>query len=135
MTTVGVSIATKEVQFDRNAKVKFVIWDIAGADKLTTVSRAYLAGANGYVLVADGTRAGTLETAVALKTTIDNVLDHPKSIHLVNKHDLSDAWEIDSNDHIHLQPHMKWQLTSAKSGEGVEQAFLSLARQFLDDVR
>ena len=58
-TTVGVSIVTKEVQLDRDSMVKLIIWDIAGADKLTTVSHAYLQGANGYVLVADGTRRQT----------------------------------------------------------------------------
>ncbi len=135
MTTVGVSIVTKEVQFDQHARVKFVIWDIAGADKLTTVSRSYLAGANGYVLVADGTRTDTIESALALKAAIDNALSQPKSIQLLNKHDLIDDWKIDANTHAHLHAGMKWQLTSAKSGEGVEQAFISLARRFLDDVR
>lgn len=135
MTTVGVSISTKEVQFDQDARVKFVIWDIAGADKLTTVSRAYLEGANGYLLVADGTRRETVETALALKTTIDNLLDQPKLINLINKSDLSEDWQFNTSDFSDAQALMNWQVTSAKSGEGVEQAFLSLAKQFLDDVR
>ncbi len=130
MTTVGVSIVTREVQLDRNARVKLVIWDIAGADKLTTVSRAYLAGANGYILVADGTRRQTLETAMELEKAANAALNHPRSIKLINKHDLADAWEADDQDGL-----ADWQITSAKSGEGVEQAFLTLARRFLDDAR
>ena len=135
MTTVGVSIVTKEVQLDHDSMVKLIIWDIAGADKLTTVSRAYLQGANGYVLVADGTRQQTVETALELKQAIDTVLDNPKSISLINKHDLTEAWEVHPETRIGAEQGVKWQLTSAKSGEGVEEAFLSLARHFLDDVR
>ncbi len=135
MTTVGVSIVTRRVQLDRNAEVKLVIWDIAGADKLSTVSRAYLAGANGYLLVADGTRRQTLESALELKRAVDAELGNPRSIQLINKHDLAEAWEVEADYLDALRASGDWKLTSAKTGEGVEEAFLTLARRFLDDAR
>ena len=132
MTTVGVSIVTREVRLDRDALVKLVVWDIAGADRLSTVSRAYLAGANGCIFVADGTRPDTFDAALELKKSVDAALNHPRSISLINKHDLADEWRIDTEQRAQLSD---WKLTSAKTGEGVEDAFLALARAFLDDAR
>ncbi len=132
MTTVGVSIVTREVRLDRDALVKLVIWDIAGADRLSTVSRAYLAGANGCIFVADGTRPDTFDAALELKESVNAALSHPRSVSLINKHDLADQWRIDSEQRAQLSD---WKLTSAKTGEGVEDAFLALARAFLDDAR
>ena len=40
-----------------------MLWDIYGQDEFQTVRESYLRGASGYLLVADGTRAATLDTA------------------------------------------------------------------------
>ena len=40
-----------------------ILWDIAGEDDVTAIRMSYVRGAAGYFLVADGTRAETLDVA------------------------------------------------------------------------
>lgn len=134
-TTVGVSICTRSVELATDVSVKFVIWDIAGADRLTTVSRSYLSGANGCILVADGTRKKTIENALELKVAVDVQLDNPEMICLLNKHDLFADWVVDNEYFSYLDSLDSWQMTSARTGEGVEDAFTLLARKFLDHAK
>ena len=65
LTTVGVKIDKKSVTLDGTV-VDLVIWDIYGQDDYQKVRMSYLRGAAGYLLVADGTRRSTLDTALAL---------------------------------------------------------------------
>ena len=57
LTTVGVKVDKKVVAVD-DTQVTLLLWDIYGQDEFQTVKPAYLRGASGYLLVADGTRAG-----------------------------------------------------------------------------
>ena len=134
-TTVGVSISTRNVAVAPDVAIKFVIWDIAGADKLTTVSRSYLSGANGCILVADGTRTKTIENALELKVSVDVQLNNPNMICLLNKHDLVSDWSIDNEYFSYLDSISSWYNTSARTGEGVEDAFTLLAKKFLDHAK
>jgi small GTP-binding protein len=130
-TTVGVKIDTKVCEPKPGVQVKFIIWDVAGADSLSTVSRSYLSGANGYILVADGTRKETLDTAIALKQQVDSLLTNPQSICILNKFDLTNAWEVSDEYLISATEFSQWIRTSAKSGEGVEEVFKTLSEQFI----
>lgn len=135
LTTVGVSIVTKNVQIETDVNVKMVIWDIAGADHLTTVSRSYLSGANGYLLIADGTRPETLKSAIELKNAVDRNLGNPPAIQLINKYDLKEDWSVDSELLTQSGGQSQWKFTSALSGVGVEEAFVELARRFFGDAK
>jgi small GTP-binding protein len=127
LTTVGVKIDTKEVLLDGIGRVKLVVWDIAGTDQLKPLFQRYLQGAAGYLLVADGTRADTLDNAMDLRAHVESQLGSLPFVGLINKCDLSDQWEIPPN---RLQgADGLWLETSALSGANVEQAFLDLARR------
>lgn len=125
-TTVGVTIETKLVATG-SGEVKLVIWDIAGSNAISPVTQAYLRGAAGLLFVADGTRRGTLSSVSDLREQSTALLGAVPAVGLINKHDLRDAWEIDSTDlaalHAQSVPTM---LTSAKTGEHVEEAFQRL---------
>ena len=64
LTTVGVKIEKKSV--DLGARSRSDHWDLHGEDDFQKVRMSYLRGASGYLLVADGTRRATLDTALAL---------------------------------------------------------------------
>jgi len=66
LTTVGVKIDKKKVSLD-SGEMTLMLWDIYGQDEFQTVRDSYLRGATGYLLVADGTRYSTLDTAVVLQ--------------------------------------------------------------------
>ena len=66
LTTVGVKIDKKTVEV-KGRQVALILWDIAGEDEVSTVRMSYLRGSAGYLLVADGTRAASLEVARSLR--------------------------------------------------------------------
>ena len=129
--TIGVTIEKKEVLAGGQA-VNMILWDIAGEDELEKVRPAYLRGAAGYVLVVDGTRRGTLDTAVDLHAKAAELLGDVPFVVLLNKSDLTGQWALD--DDVAGDPAADgWTVTrtSAKTGDGVEAAFGVLAERML----
>lgn len=130
LTTVGVKIDTKLVKLDEALNVKLILWDIAGNDALTTATASYLRGAAGYLLVVDGTRKPTWNSALKLQQAVAAQIgaDKPFMV-LLNKADLHEQWELD-DALLAPQTDAGWLIlrSSAKTGEGVEEAFATLAR-------
>ena len=127
LTTVGVKIDKKTVAVPGN-DVDLVLWDIYGEDDFQKMRASYLRGASGYLLVVDGTRRATLDTARDLhRLALDTVGPVPFLV-LLNKADLVEQWEID-HDVLTALSREGWVAvqTSAKTGEGVEEAFSRLA--------
>ena len=135
LTTVGVKIDRKSVDVDRD-RVDLVIWDIYGHDDFQKMRVSYLRGASGYLLVADGTRAATLATAVELQHLAQQTLGDVPFILAVNKADLRDEWQI-GDTALDALAGGGWRVmkTSAKTGEMVEGAFASLGRAMLAPAR
>ena len=82
--------------------------------------------------MADGTRAGTLETAIGLnQKVIEEVGDVPVIL-LVNKSDVKANWTIDQGELKRLQER-GWRIieTSAMDGANVNQAYQELAQQLI----
>ena len=128
LTTVGVKIDKKAVPLDAGP-MNLMLWDIYGEDEFQTVRDSYLRGASGYLLVADGTRYATLETVVSLQQRAEAVIGRVPFLLLMNKSDLDRDWQVDERALVKLAergwPVLK---TSAKTGAGVEDAFVKLAR-------
>ena len=132
LTTIGVKI-DKKVVTTESREVTLLLWDIHGQDEFATVRDSYLRGAAGYLLVADGTRHGTLETVLALKQQAEAVVGAVPFLLLLNKLDLEAEWEIDHKALWKLAER-GWPVvkTSAKTGAGVDEAFGKLALQLSD---
>lgn len=131
LTTVGVQIKKRAVNVAEQ-DINLVIWDLAGEDEFQKVQLSYLRGASGYLLVADGTRRVTLDTAKVLHQRVTQTAGGAPFILLINKSDLQDEWEIDDAALAEFTA-QGWQIvrTSAKSGDGVETAFALLAEKTL----
>lgn len=130
LTTVGVKIDTKLVQRPDGQDVKLILWDIAGNDALTTATASYLRGAAGYILVVDGTRRPTWESAIKLQQAVSAQIGADKPfIALLNKADLQDKWEV-TEALTQPQREQNWHIlpSSAKTGANVEEAFSQLAQ-------
>lgn len=131
-TTIGVKIDKKTVRAgDRS--VDLILWDLQGEDSLQQSYLSYLRGMSGYLLVFDGMRGASLETARRIRDTVVSL--HGQDVPfmaLANKRDLDAHWEIGEQDLKELT-RQKWQVlkTSAKTGEGVEEAFALLTKQML----
>jgi small GTP-binding protein len=131
-TTIGVKVDKKVVQLG-GQEITLVLWDLYGEDVFQKLRMTYLRGMSGYLLVVDPTRARTLEDALGLKTRIEEAMGRIPQILLLNKCDLVADWEIELGRVGQLeaagQPTIR---TSAKTGEGVEEAFFRLTEAMLD---
>jgi small GTP-binding protein len=129
LTTIGVKIDKKTIAVDSH-EMNLMLWDIYGQDEYQTVRDSYLRGASGYLLVADGTRHATLDTAAALQQKAESVVGDVPFLLLLNKADLVGEWQVDERALIKLVDR-GWTVvkTSAKTGAGVEGAFTKLASQ------
>ena len=127
LTTVGVKIDKKTVDLaDRT--VNLILWDLAGEDDINSFRITNLRGAAGYVLVADGTRPSTLDVALSLRERVEAEYGKLPFVLLLNKSDLKEQWAISDADLAELREKGWWvQPSSARTGEGVEDAFKDLA--------
>ena len=130
-TTLGVKI-DKKIVATAHGEVMLMIWDLAGEDEFIGVELDYMRGAAGYFVVADGLRRSSLERAISLQQRIRERLGPVPFLLLINKVDLEESWEIQGEDLEELSRN-GWRIlrTSAKSGQGVEAAFISLAASLL----
>jgi len=130
-TTVGVKIDRKTVPTNAT-EVNLVLWDLYGDDDFQKIRWSYFQGASGYLLVADGTRRSTLEKALLLEERARQEIGSVPFVCVINKSDLIKDWELDAEVDAQLQA-KKWTVlrSSAKTGEGVEEAFAELTRKML----
>ncbi len=131
LTTIGVKIDKKTVAA-RGQKVDLLIWDLNGEDRFQKLSMNYLRGTAGYLLVIDGTRRATMDAALALQHKAQATIGDVPFVVLINKADLSSEWEV-REDEIAEMRARGWtiQQTSAKTGAGVEKAFVDLAHKLV----
>ena len=104
------------------------IWDIYGQDEFQSLQPAYLRGSSGCLLVADGTRAETLNTAVSLRQLVTKTIGPVPLVLVLNKVDLTEHWQLGDRQLASLPQDLSLIRTSAKTGAGVEDAFATLAR-------
>jgi small GTP-binding protein len=126
-TSIGVKVDKKVVQV-QGQEATLVLWDIYGEDAFQKMQMSYLRGMSGYFMVVDGTRRQTLEVALALEQKVAEAMGKIPFVFLLNKCDLVDQWEIDPDAEKNLAAKGSGVLrTSAKTGEGVDEAFMRLA--------
>ena len=131
LSTVGVKISKKNLVV-KGQDVSLILWDMEGKDDYSNINLSHLRGAMGLFLVADGLRRETLDDASKLQTVADAMLGDIPRIFLINKTDLANHWEVTRDDIARLEGQgLKIMKTSAKTGEGVEAAFLALTEAML----
>jgi small GTP-binding protein len=120
LTTVGVKIDKKIVTVG-DTQLTLVIWDLAGVDEFGELSSSYLRGSSGYLLVADGTRANTLDRALEIRRTVEAAIGAVSFVLVMNKGDLQSQWQV-TNERIAglASQGIRVMQTSAKTGNGVE---------------
>ena len=126
ITTFGTKPVKKIVDLDEDT-VNLIIWDIAGHITESLSSR-YFSGASGALIVCDLTRERTLESVENwYSRLIKNEGKVPVKL-LLNKSDLED-WKFGKEDidYNGMDP----MLTSAKTGNNVEDAFSNLAESII----
>ena len=131
-TTVGVKIDKKQLVTD-GEEITLMIWDLAGQDDLTRLRTSYLRGVSGYVIVADGTRPFSLNTAINMHKEAREYTGDVPFIVAINKADLrEEQWQVEEEQLKALEDDgATIILTSAKTGDGVEEMFQKLTQNML----
>jgi len=130
-TTVGVKIDKKTVGVG-DREITLMLWDVAGEEDDAPVKLNHVRGASGYLLVADGLRSKTFDAAISIQQRVEAEIGQRPFLLLVNKADQRASWELQDAALAELAGR-GWTVleTSAKTGEKVEEAFLTLAAGML----
>lgn len=129
LTTVGVKIDKKVVSID-GREVMLLVWDLHGEDDLQEVRPSYLRGMDGYLLVADLSRPGTIQTAYELHARAQHAAGAVPCLLLLNKSDLMDSSEVETQ-RTSLAVPLDCLATSARDGIEVDTAFHRLAAEIV----
>lgn len=123
--TIGVHITKKVVEISVGKSISLIIWDLEGTDDIKTIRNSYLLGTHGAVFVFDVTRPSTFQDLNNDLKIVAEKLPQVPTIVVGNKMDLVDLTDLKSvlkeND---ISPDF---LSSAKTGESVEDLFLQMA--------
>ena len=141
----------------RQKRMKLSLWDTAGQETYKSITRSYFRGASGALLVFDITRRSTFLSVTSWLNDLRQIAEEGIVVVLVgNKTDLceegvqngspsaqhsglakeskravtateAEAWCRENNV-------LRYVETSAKSGEGVEAAFLEVAQRIYENV-
>lgn len=143
--------------------MKLSLWDTAGQETYKSITRSYFRGASGALLVYDITRRSTFEHATEWLTDLRQIAEEGIVVVLVgNKSDLASASTVErangsvgqkgtetrgldkenkrsvtkeeAEEWCRRNGVLKYVETSAKSGEGVEAAFLDVAERIYENI-
>jgi len=135
--------------------MKLSLWDTAGQETYKSITRSYFRGASGALLVFDITRRATFDSVTGWLHDLRQIAEEGIVVILVgNKSDLaaSDAAKTKSKAPDAPEKHkrevdveeaeawckqndvLRYVETSAKSGEGVEKAFLEVAERIFQNI-
>ena len=137
LTTIGVKISQKILppvqDHNRQQTVQhtFLIWDIAGLEKFDRVTLNYFRGAAGALAVADLTRRETIDHLYAFGDNFLAVNPQSSLVILGNKSDIfqDDGQTLSDLEKAAAHYASGCIISSAKTGEGVEKAFLKLSQK------
>lgn len=143
--------ASQKAAKDQDSKdqkhMKLSLWDTAGQETYKSITRSYFRGASGALLVFDITRRNTFNSVTSWLHDLRQIAEDGIVVVLVgNKSDLADA-SIEGEGHNKRQVTkqeaeewckannvMTYVETSAKSGDGVERAFLEVAERIYQNI-
>jgi len=138
ISTIGVEISKKSIVMDEETNINFVLWDIGGqVGQMEPYRHRFYDGTNSAFIIIDRTRPEHLNSVNFWYKDIKKSVARDIPIVIVgNKSDLNDDIVI-SEDEIRAvakQLGFHYILTSAKTGENVNEAFLYIAYRFIEKV-
>ena len=143
LSTVGVKISRKLVSINKLSdntpvelkQLQLIVWDIEGSTRFKAIAPSYLQGAKGCIIVGDVTRQSSMQSLKDHVRLFQSVNSRSSLIIALNKVDLIESSERDNllqsipNEFADLN--ISIHVTSAKTGEGVDESFQKLASEML----
>lgn len=139
--TIGTKVSRKDMEVkveDKEFSLNMQIWDVLGQKAYTAVQSRAFVGMDGALVVADLTRKETLESLESYwLPSLQKVVADAQLVFLGNKSDLGQSAQFSDNDLKEVASRYptpdpnNYFITSAKTGENVEEAFLCMAKMML----
>lgn len=120
LSTIGINISKKSVVLG-DVTYKLLIWDVAGDLMNEKLYDAYLRGTHAFLLVFDSTREETYHSIVKELEVLNSYFPDVTKLIIGNKMDLLEGEAPSFEAKFDL-------LTSARTGQNVEEAFFDLAK-------
>ena len=136
ITTVGLDYYTKQEMIN-NLNVSVKLWDTAGQERFKALTPSFFRNAEGVVIAYDVTNSESFDNLKfwisSIKTNLFEKNIFIPIIIIGNKIDLEDMRDIskDIANKFAKENNFKYFETSAKTGEGVDEAFRDLVNQIL----
>ena len=136
ITTVGLDYYTKQEMIN-NLNVSVKLWDTAGQERFKALTPSFFRNAEGVVIAYDVTNSESFDNLKfwinSIKTNLFEKNIFIPIIIIGNKIDLEDMRDIskDVASAFAKENNFKYFETSAKTGEGVDEAFRDLVNQIL----
>jgi small GTP-binding protein len=131
LSTLGVSVSRKVIQIEQPSAITLtmLLWDTNGGGPFNTIVRTYYQGSSGALLVGDLTRASTVAALHNYAAEFRNINPGVPLVLIGNKVDLVNTRMVSDETLAEVAEAHKaqWLLGSAKTGQGVDQAFQLLA--------
>jgi len=139
ISTLGTKVSTKHLIFKHPKKeimveLKLMIWDIMGQRDYEMFQQSAYMGSQGALIVCDITRRETLENLPQWISGLFNVTSEIPIVMIGNKNDLTDEKQFEFKDLKDVAKTFEVPvfLTSAKSGENIENAFSMLGQNIIE---
>jgi Ras-related protein Rab-18 len=133
-STIGVDFKTKMMQV-KEKKLKLALWDTAGQERFRTLTSSYYRGAQGIILVYDCSSRATFEHVRFWQEEVRKYSTNQDAILMLiaNKVDLANA-EVtrQEGEEFAFANSMMFIETSAKTRQGIKQAFEEVVYKILD---
>jgi len=135
-STLGVNLLKKDIVLDDYGGVSAQIWDLGGQESFRSLRKLYLEGANGAFVIFDTTKRKTFDKLDEWIQSFKESRGNRPLLLIGNKIDLSDKQKVEESEvkEYAEKNSTEFILTSAKTGENVEEAFKGLVKTILDEV-
>jgi small GTP-binding protein len=135
-STLGVNLLKKDMNLAEYGDVSAQIWDLGGQESFKSLRKLYLEGANAALLVYDMTNKKSFEKLGEWVQSFREAREDAPIILIGNKSDLKKQIKIsrsESSDYAKTN-NLGEIITSAKTGENVEEAFIQITKRVLDSI-
>ena len=140
LMTIGVDFRLKKLEIDGKS-VTLQLWDLAGEERFRTLMPGYVSGADGGLFMYDVTRVSSLKNLPNWLDTVREISDQEnRDIPIVmvgGKLDLAEKRafpRIDAEFLANVNKFKELIECSAKTGENVEEVFLTIAKLMLAEI-
>ncbi|XP_067684056.1 ras-related protein Rab-7L1-like [Haliotis asinina] len=137
--TIGVDFALKVIKWSDNRTIKLQLWDIAGQERFTSMTRVYYKDAHACIVMFDLSQRATFQSAVKWKKDLDtkcSLLDGTPvpCLLIANKCDLShrEVEQEEIEDMCREHEFVGWTETSVKEGLMIDECMRFLIEEMVN---